>query len=94
MPGRLLDDVGLSEVWKKIIGRSIPVKGLTQAQYNTLIAAEKRKDILYVVTTGDTGLRLYYKQHLLISTSENNVYVSAEEPDDMKPGDIWFNEVE
>lgn len=44
-----LDDNGLSEVWKKIKSRSIPVKVISQNNYNSLSASEKKKNILYII---------------------------------------------
>lgn len=53
---KVLDGQGLSEVWRKIKDRSIPVKGMSQNEYNDLSPEKKEADVLYVV-----GQSFYYK---------------------------------
>ena len=49
MASKYLDDKGLSEVWKKIKDNFLPVKYVTQSEYNNLSSEEKNKSILYVI---------------------------------------------
>lgn len=62
MSGKLLDETGLAEVWRKVQQRSIPVKGLSQNDYDSLDGTEKQKDVLYICTPTSGGqATLYYK---------------------------------
>lgn len=49
MGKKLLDEDGLVELWRKIKRRSIPVKALSQNEYDELSQEEKEKEVLYIV---------------------------------------------
>ncbi len=55
---KYLDDFGLSYLWQKIEGRSIPVKAVTKEEYDALSEEEKNNGAAYLVTnrTADGGM--------------------------------------
>lgn len=74
MSGKLLDETGLAEVWRKVQQRSIPVKALSQNDYDSLDESEKQKDILYICTPASGGqATLYYKEKKLFDSGSTTV---------------------
>lgn len=56
MAYKYLDDTGVLELWKKVKARSIPVKSLSQNDYNGFSEEEKQKDVLYVLGPSNSNL--------------------------------------
>ncbi len=50
---RYLDEKGLSYFWGKVAGHSLPVREVTQEQYDALSEEEKQANVVYVVTGGE-----------------------------------------
>lgn len=61
MGGELLDGNGLAEVWDRIKRRSIPVKPITENEYERLDDSDKFKEILYLcLPETDGSPKMYY----------------------------------
>lgn len=58
-----LDDIGLAELWRRIRNRSIPIKSISNEEYEELEEEAKQLDVLYVVASVGEGqsARLVYK---------------------------------
>lgn len=53
--GKFLDEIGLSELWRRIKERSLPVKYATQEEYNDLSEKDKKGKI-YIVSTNSSPI--------------------------------------
>lgn len=57
---KIPDSQTISDLWGKVVARSIPVKSLSKAEYDVLDDAQKNADVLYVVFNS-AGIVLMYK---------------------------------
>lgn len=83
---RIPSKLSVSDLWTGVINRSIPIRSISQSEYNHLNENEKSKDMVYLVFSGKSATMMYRDQPIFseqyrfghgLKTDGPNVSVNA-----------------